>query len=272
MCLISKHGWGSRKNILCDQILTDDHDNHTCRSDVLLNTAIDNTIFAYIHRLRQEAGGYICYQGLAFCVWKFFEFCAVNGVVLTDVYVVCIRADRQITAVRDIAEGFIFRRCDLVCFSVFLSFLISFLCPLSCYDIICNLVFHKVHRDHGKLLGCSSLKEKYLVVIRNVHKLAEIFLCSINDLLKSCTSVAHFHNRHSCAVIIHHLIRYFFEYFLRKHCRSGRKIIHSTHVSSYPPRQIHHQGSHQPVPSGTHSDPDRSSNPERQVPLLPAPS
>ena len=92
MCLISKHGWGSRKNILCDQVLTDDHDNHACRSNVLLNTAIDNTIFAYIHRLRQEAGGYICYQSLTFCVWKFFEFCAVNGVVLTDVYIeMCIR-------------------------------------------------------------------------------------------------------------------------------------------------------------------------------------
>ena len=32
--------------------ITDNYDYHTGRSDVLLNTAIDNTIFAYIYRLR----------------------------------------------------------------------------------------------------------------------------------------------------------------------------------------------------------------------------
>ena len=34
-----------RKNILADQVLTDDHDNNTCRSDVFLDTAIDHTVF-----------------------------------------------------------------------------------------------------------------------------------------------------------------------------------------------------------------------------------
>ena len=34
-----------RKYILTDQVLTDDHDNNTCRSDVFLDTAIDHTVF-----------------------------------------------------------------------------------------------------------------------------------------------------------------------------------------------------------------------------------
>lgn len=38
------------------------------RSDVLLNAAIDNTIFAYINRLGKETGGYICHKCFALCI------------------------------------------------------------------------------------------------------------------------------------------------------------------------------------------------------------
>ena len=62
-------------------------------------------------------------------------------------------------AVRNIGESLILGRSDLVCFSIFLCFLVCFLCPLSCYNVISNLVLHKVHRNCCELLGSSALKE-----------------------------------------------------------------------------------------------------------------
>ena len=203
MCLIGKHGRCSRKNIFCDQILADNGDYHTCRSDVLLNAAIDNTIFAYINRLGKETGGYICHKCFALCIWKLFELGSINGVVLTDINIVCIRADRQIAAIRNVRESLILGRSNLVCFSVFLCFLVCFLCPLTGYNVVSHLIFHKVHWDHGKLLGSAALKEKYLIVVRNIHQLTKILLSCVNDFLECSTSVAHFHNGHAGTIVIH---------------------------------------------------------------------
>jgi len=52
MCLICKHGWCSRKDILCDEVFADDDDYHTCRSDIFLDTTVDDAVFGYIYRLR----------------------------------------------------------------------------------------------------------------------------------------------------------------------------------------------------------------------------
>ena len=229
MCLIGKHGRCSRKNIFCDQILADNGDYHTCRSDVLLNAAIDNTIFAYINRLGKETGGYICHKCFALCIWKLFELGSINGVVLTDINIVCIRADRQIAAIRNVRESLILGRSNLVCFSVLLCFLVCFLCPLTGYNVVSHLIFHKVHWDHGKLLGSAALKEKYLIVIRNIHQLTKILLSCVNDFLECSTSVAHFHNGHAGTIVIHHFICDFFQHLFRKDRRSCGKIVHSAH-------------------------------------------
>ena len=52
LCFEFQHSRCSFQNIICDQIFADDGDYHTCRSDILLYTAIDDAIFGYINRLR----------------------------------------------------------------------------------------------------------------------------------------------------------------------------------------------------------------------------
>ena len=44
-----------------NQVLTNNDDNSTGRSDVLLNSTIDNTVFCHINRFRQKAGRNIRY-------------------------------------------------------------------------------------------------------------------------------------------------------------------------------------------------------------------
>ena len=52
LCFEFQHSRCSFQNIVCDQIFADNGDYHTCRSDILLYTAIDDAIFGYINRLR----------------------------------------------------------------------------------------------------------------------------------------------------------------------------------------------------------------------------
>ena len=66
-----------------------------------------------------------------------------------------------------------------------LSFLPSLLSPLTCDDIRCLLVLHKVHWNCCELLASTTLKEKYLVVIRDVHKSSDISLCLFDNLIKN---------------------------------------------------------------------------------------
>ena len=71
--------------------------------------AVDNAVFAYINRLRKETGGYICHKCLSFCIRKFFKFCSVNRIVLTDIYIISIFGDREIGTIWNIRERLIFR-------------------------------------------------------------------------------------------------------------------------------------------------------------------
>ena len=159
MGLVGQHGRRSRKGVLCDQILPDDHDDHTCRSDIFLYTAVYDSVFRDIHRLRQETGRHIRHQRFALGIRQGLKFGSIDRIIFTNVYIICIGTDRQIGAVRDIGKGLILRGSDLICFSVFLCFLIGFLCPLSGHDVVRDLVFHQIHGNHRELLGRASLKE-----------------------------------------------------------------------------------------------------------------
>ena len=85
---------GSTSSVIRSSRIMDN--NHTGRSDVFLHAAVDHAIFGHIHRLGQETGRNIRHQGLSFGVRQCLKFGSVNGIVLADIYIVCIRADRQI--------------------------------------------------------------------------------------------------------------------------------------------------------------------------------
>ena len=56
--------------------------------------------------------------------------------------------------------------------------------PLSRDDVRRFLVLHHIHRNRRKLLRSAALKEKHLVIRRNVHKVADILLRSLDDFIK----------------------------------------------------------------------------------------
>ena len=184
MGLVFHHGRCTFQHIICDQILTDNGDDHTGRAHIFLYTAVYDGKFGYIQGLRQEAGRNIGYQILAFCIGQFFVYSTVDGIVHTDIYVISVIIDGQIGTIRNIRKCLIFRRSNLYSLAVFGSLLISFLCPLTGNDVVSNFIFHQIHGNHGKLQGCAALKEQYFIIIRNMHQIAQICFRFFDDIVE----------------------------------------------------------------------------------------
>ena len=114
---------------------------------------------------------------------------SVNGVVLADIYIIRVRADGQIGTVRDIGEGLVLGGRNSICLSVDLRLFECLLCPLSGDDIISHLIFHQVHGNRRKLKVRAALHEQYLVIVRDLHQIAQILLRLIDDLLEGLGAV-----------------------------------------------------------------------------------
>ena len=127
--------------------------------------------------------------------------------------IIRIRRKIQLLLSWDMAEIVCFACACKVRFPILLCFLIRFSGKASRYDIIRFPVLgHEIHRNHGELERCSSLKEEYLIVVWNTHNLSEFSFCVLDDLVIDFASMAHFHDRHTGVVVIKHLTGCFFQY------------------------------------------------------------
>ena len=204
--LVLQHGGNKFRKVIADQILTDDHYNHTGRSNVLLYTEVNEAVIGYIYRLGQNVGRHICYQDLALGVGKLVESGSVDRIVMADIYIVCILRDGKIGAIRNVGEGLVLGRSYCICLAVLLCFLVCLLCPLTGDDVISHTVLHQVHGNCCELLRCTALQEQYLVVVRDVHQIPKILLSFLDDVVIYLGTVAHFHNAHAASLVIHHLL------------------------------------------------------------------
>ncbi len=151
MGLKLEHGGYGGGDLVGDEILADDDDNHARRADILLRSAVDHAVFAHVHRLGEEAGGNVGDKGLALRVGQRVELCAVNGVVFTNIDIIRILGDGEVGAVGDVREGLILRGRNGICLEILFRFGKRALGPVPGNDIIGNAVFHQVERQHREL-------------------------------------------------------------------------------------------------------------------------
>ena len=130
----------------------------------------------------------------------------MNRLVFADVNIIRILTDGKIGTIGDVAVIAILAGCNKVDLAVFLCFVICLFGPVAGYDIVSNAVFHKVHGQHCKLKRCTALNEHDLVVIGNVHKVAQILLGFVDDLLENLGPVAHLHDAHAAAFIVEKVV------------------------------------------------------------------
>ena len=76
--------------------------------------------------------------------------------------------------------------------------------------------------------GGAALDEQNLVVVGNAHQLAQIGLGLVDDLLEHLGAVAHLHDAHTAAAVVHHLVADLLQHRLRHHGGAGGEIESTT--------------------------------------------
>ena len=72
--------------------------------------------------------------------------------------------------------------------------------------------------------GGAALDEQDLIVIGDVHQVTQISLGLVDDLLEHLGAVAHFHDAHAAAAVVHHLVANLLQNGLRHHSGTGGKL------------------------------------------------
>ena len=211
--------------VLADQILADDGDDHTGGADVLLDTGIDHAVVRNIARLRQEHRGLVRDQGLALRVRQLLPRRAVDSLVLADIDIIRILFDRQIGAVGNVSIVAVLGGSGDIDLAVFLRLGNGLLGPCAGFDIDRLAILHQIHRDHGKLQRCAALNEENLIVIGDPHQITQILLSLVDDGLENLRTVRHLHNAHTGAAVVQQLVADLFQHRNRHGRGTGGEII-----------------------------------------------
>ena len=228
MGLILHVDGGLGVQIVADQILADDDHGHTGGADILLHTGPDQAVVGHVTGLGQEHGGLVGHQHVTLGVGQLVPGGAVDGLVLADVDVVGILGNVQIGAVGDVGEVLVGGGGDHLHLAVLLGLGNGLLGPCAGLHVAGLAVLHQVHGHHGELQRTAALDEQHLVVVGNVHQLAQVCLGLVGDLLEHLGAVAHFHDAHAAAAVVHHLVADLLQHALRHHGGAGGEVKSTT--------------------------------------------
>ena len=212
-------------DVLADQILADDDHHHAGGAHVLLHAGVDHAVVGHVAGLAQEHGGLVGHQDVALGVGQLVPGHAVDGLVLADVHIVGILGDVQIGAVGDIAVILILGGGGYDDLAVLLSLGNGLLGPCAGLDVDGLAVLHQIPRHSRELQRSAALNEQDLVVVGDAHQVAQVSLGFVDDLLENLGAVAHFHDAHAAAAVVHHLVTDFLQHGLRHHSGTGREVV-----------------------------------------------
>ena len=215
-------------DVLADQILADDDHHHAGGAYVLLDAGVDHAVVGDVAGLAQEHGGLVGHQHVALGVGQLAPRHAVDGLVLADIDIIGILGDVQIGAVRDVAVILILGGGGHDDLTVLLGLGDGLLGPGAGLDVDGLAVLHQVPCHGGKLQGGAALDEQHLVVIGDAHQVTQIGLGLVDDLLEHLGTVAHLHDAHAAAAVVHHLIADLLQDGLRHHGRARGEIESTT--------------------------------------------
>ena len=209
---------------LTEATLFDDDERHTCRRQVLLSTAVDDIVLAYINRTTQNVRTHIGYQRyIAFLLVDLRQLLVVDlrskdGVIGRDMEIVGILRDLVVR--RDgIRAGRYFN-----CLTEALGFLQRFLAPYTGVEVR-SLLLKQVKRNHAELQTCTAAEEQYAVTFRHIQQLLHQCLCLVHDRLEILRAVRDLQYGQTLTLEIDDRLCGLFDHFLRENTRTRIKIV-----------------------------------------------
>ena len=96
--------------------------------------------------------------------------------------------------------------------------------PCAGFDVDGLAVLHQIPRHSRELQRSAALNEQDLVVVGNAHQVAQVSLGLVDDLLENLGAVAHLHDAHAAAAVVHHLVADLLQNGLRHHGGAGGEV------------------------------------------------
>ena len=213
------------------KILTYYNNGNAGGGNIFLRTRIQNAEFCNINRFREYAAWNISHKRHIARIGQLVVFCAVNGVVHTNVNIIRLGVEIGAGGFRDIRKGLIRTWSHGSCLAVARRLFVSLVSPLTCYNIIRLAVFgHKVQRHHCKLGWSAALQKQHIIIIGNIHNFAEVLLRLVKYCLIFLWAVGHLHNRLPRLAVFHHFRSSGLQNILGQHWRACAEIINSCHI------------------------------------------
>ena len=178
---------------LAECVFLHDDEGETSHGEVLLRTTIDEGILAHIDRTAEDVGRHVGNQR-NWRVEVFAQFCTINGVVRSDVQIVCICWNLKVAW--DVSEVLVGRRSHFHHLTECLGLLLCLGSPNTRVQVG-SLLLQEVVGNHAEFKACTAAEEEHGVALRNVEKFLEESNCLVNYWLKILSAVANLHERES---------------------------------------------------------------------------
>lgn len=232
---VAKHR-GNGFGCLLRPCLVDDDQCAAGRSQILLETSVDESELARIERARENVRGHISDQ------WdigrgELGPSYAFNGLVRGDVEIGGHVGRLYFILCRHAGGGYPCGICGDVDVAEEFSLLDGFLCPGTGVGVVGALIgSEQVHGNHGELGAGSALQEEDRLIVGNIHKLCHIGGSLFMDGRVLLAAMAALHDGHAAALEIDEIALCLLQNFEREYCGSGAEVIDACHCCTRFPR------------------------------------
>ena len=191
MSFVSQHSRDhSVSNHVVQEIIFNDHESNTGRSEVFLASTIDHGIFRHVNRTAANIRRHITNQRHRRS--RIIEnFRTADRVVWSDMHVIHVWRNREF---RIISKSISLRRSNDFNLTPHFSLFNSCSWPSSGI-YIGSFRFQEVEGDHAELHAGTTTQEKNRVSFRNIQYFFEQGNSLFINSLKICRTVRHFHDR-----------------------------------------------------------------------------
>ncbi|MPM96081.1 hypothetical protein SDC9_143238 [bioreactor metagenome] len=150
---------------------------------------------------------------------------AVDGFVFADINIVRVVGNVQIGTVRHIGEVLVGGGGDHLHLAEFLGLGNRLFGPGAGFHIAAHAALEQIHGHHGKLQRAAALHKQNLIVVGNAHQFLQVVLGSGQNFLENLGPVAHLHDAHAAAAVVHHFGGDLLQNRFRHHSGAGGKIV-----------------------------------------------
>ena len=227
--LLEAHDLRGDGQLMAEQVLARDEDDHARGGDVLLRAGVDDAELADVIDLREDVGGHVGDQRHAVRLRDVVPAGAVDGVVGGDVDVFGVRGEGVI---RDIAVAVLAGGAGDHDLAILLRLDERIVGEVAGIDVVGLAAVHQVEGHGGEHRGRAALQEHDLVALRDAHDLAQVGHGLLEDVQIHPGSMTHFHDGHAGTAIAQQILLHLLKHGQGEHGRARRKVVHAIHRQS----------------------------------------